>query len=88
MEMPAWLRMLDSVPGRTRLCIGTMTVLLVAVWRSLQWEPLVWISMKPARLQRSLEPCSRDLREAPRHAGIRTLIGRTIGGVGTGSASK
>src|SRR5215204_2183885 len=41
--------MLDSVPGRTRLCSGTITVLRRSGWRSLQWEPRVWTSTKPAR---------------------------------------
>jgi hypothetical protein len=39
-------------------------------------------------LERSLESGSRDLGEAPGHAGMRMLIGRTMGGVGAGSSSK
>ena len=38
--------------------------------------------------ERSFEPGSGDLGEAPGHAGMRMLIGRTIGGVGAGSSSK
>ena len=39
-------------------------------------------------LERSLEPGSGDLGEAPGHAGTRMLLGRTTGGVGAGSSSK
>jgi hypothetical protein len=38
--------------------------------------------------KRSLEPRPGDLREASGHAGMRTLIGRTMGGAGAGSSSK
>ena len=38
--------------------------------------------------ERSFEPGSGDLGEAPGHAGMRMLIGRTMGGVGAGSSSK
>jgi hypothetical protein len=38
--------------------------------------------------ERPSQPGSGDLREAPGHAGMRTLIGRTIGGAGAGSSSK
>ena len=39
-------------------------------------------------LERPFQPGSGDLWEAPGHAGMRTLIGRTIGGAGAGSSSK
>jgi hypothetical protein len=39
-------------------------------------------------LQRSLESGSGDLGEAPGHAGMQMLIGRTMGGAGAGSSSK
>jgi hypothetical protein len=39
-------------------------------------------------LECSLETGSGDLEEASGHAGMRILIGRTIGGTGAGSSSK
>ena len=43
---------------------------------------------EPGPFEGSLEPGAGDLGEAPGHAGMRMLIGRTIGGAGAGSSSK
>jgi hypothetical protein len=80
--------MLDNVPGRTRLWSGTITVLPRSGCRSLQWELRVWTSTKPARSSARVSRAPETSVEAPGHAEVRTLIGRTIGGAGAGSSSK
>jgi hypothetical protein len=80
--------MLDSVPGRTpamqrddyrsaALGMAQLAVGAAGVDRH-----------EAGPFECSFEPGSGDLGEATGHAGMRMLIGRTMGGVGAGSSSK